>query len=400
LPAALKACEWLQIVSGVAWVAGATGLVIGGDVLGRPRRRGVGMHTGPVRRVGGDADDSGVRITSDDDGAVLHVAVHGQWDWRLSRTVRTAVNKCLAEHPTAVIVNLRAVDDPRGSSAPLLVMARRVGRARQPRVSIAVCVAAGSQLESRLRATGAAGLLPLYATVSQARAALDRHRTAPDQVQLELRPLPHAAQQARRLVAEAGHRWARPQLVHPAELVMSELTSNAVQHAGTDMLLTVSRRGAGLYLAVRDGSTVLPPLPARADATADTRPDQYGYGLWLVDRIAAAWGARLTHQRTGKVVWAVVRPSLPGRPPGSSPSPPQTPNVAAGTAEPAPLAPPRVKLSAREQEVLRYLPLAAEDIAGRLEVSVNTVKAHLKNIYRKLGVRNRMQAVRQVTSGE
>jgi hypothetical protein len=120
--------------------------------------------------------------------------------------------------------------------------------------------------------------------------------------------VPHAAQQARRLVAAAGHGWALPQLVHPAELVMSELVTNAVQHAGTDMLLTVSRRGAGLHLAVRDGTTVLPPLPARADATADTRPDQYGYGLWLVDRIAMAWGARPTHPRTGKVVWAVVRP--------------------------------------------------------------------------------------------
>ncbi|HEY3365461.1 MAG TPA: LuxR C-terminal-related transcriptional regulator [Symbiobacteriaceae bacterium] len=52
-------------------------------------------------------------------------------------------------------------------------------------------------------------------------------------------------------------------------------------------------------------------------------------------------------------------------------------------------------LSAQEQRVLRLLaagrPNAA--IAGELVVSVNTVKAHLKSLYRKLGATGRLQAV-------
>jgi anti-sigma regulatory factor (Ser/Thr protein kinase) len=99
--------------------------------------------------------------------------------------------------------------------------------------------------------------------------------------------------------------------VHPAELVVSELVTNAVRHARTDLRVTVSRRGTGLYLAVRDGSTVLPPLPGRPETAAGTRPEEYGYGLWLVDQIAYAWGAQPTHQRTGKVVWATVRRRFP-----------------------------------------------------------------------------------------
>jgi len=54
-------------------------------------------------------------------------------------------------------------------------------------------------------------------------------------------------------------------------------------------------------------------------------------------------------------------------------------------------------LSAREKAVLRYLPtdLSKAEIASELFVSVNTVKTHMKNIYRKLDVTDRAQAVRR-----
>jgi LuxR family transcriptional regulator, maltose regulon positive regulatory protein len=59
-------------------------------------------------------------------------------------------------------------------------------------------------------------------------------------------------------------------------------------------------------------------------------------------------------------------------------------------------------LSPQEQRVLHLLVAGRSnpEIAEQLVVSVNTVKAHLKNIYRKLGVSNRMQAAQQVTSDE
>jgi LuxR family maltose regulon positive regulatory protein len=54
-------------------------------------------------------------------------------------------------------------------------------------------------------------------------------------------------------------------------------------------------------------------------------------------------------------------------------------------------------LSEREEVVLRYLPttLSKADIASEMSVSVNTVKTHMKNIYRKLDVTDRTQAVRR-----
>ncbi len=63
-----------------------------------------------------------------------------------------------------------------------------------------------------------------------------------------------------------------------------------------------------------------------------------------------------------------------------------SPPFAAGSLEP---------LSPRELEVLAFLPtgLTAEEIAGELVISVNTVRTHLKNLYAKLGVHSRHEAV-------
>jgi LuxR family maltose regulon positive regulatory protein len=54
-------------------------------------------------------------------------------------------------------------------------------------------------------------------------------------------------------------------------------------------------------------------------------------------------------------------------------------------------------LSEREQAILRYLPtmMSNQEIAGELFVSVNTVKTHLKAVYRKLDASGRRDAVRR-----
>jgi LuxR family maltose regulon positive regulatory protein len=54
-------------------------------------------------------------------------------------------------------------------------------------------------------------------------------------------------------------------------------------------------------------------------------------------------------------------------------------------------------LSEREEAVLRYLPtmMSNQEIAAELFVSVNTVKTHLKSIYRKLDADDRRSAVRR-----
>ena len=54
-------------------------------------------------------------------------------------------------------------------------------------------------------------------------------------------------------------------------------------------------------------------------------------------------------------------------------------------------------LSEREQAILGYLPsmMSNQEIAGTLMISVNTVKTHLKAIYRKLDAPGRREAVQR-----
>ena len=55
------------------------------------------------------------------------------------------------------------------------------------------------------------------------------------------------------------------------------------------------------------------------------------------------------------------------------------------------------QLTEREREVLRYMSrmLTTAEIASELYISINTVKSHLKNIYRKLEATHRREAVRR-----
>lgn len=54
------------------------------------------------------------------------------------------------------------------------------------------------------------------------------------------------------------------------------------------------------------------------------------------------------------------------------------------------------RLSTREDDVLRFIKegMSNQDIAEQLGLSVNTIKTHVKNIFKKLEVKNRTQASR------
>jgi anti-sigma regulatory factor (Ser/Thr protein kinase) len=110
---------------------------------------------------------------------------------------------------------------------------------------------------------------------------------------------------ARSLVAETLQAWDRADLIDDAVLVVSELTTNAVMHADSDVTVGLSRHADVVRLEVGDASAAVPE-PRGPDSTA-----LGGRGLVLVDRVAGEWGHRLVVG--GKLVWAELDADVTGR---------------------------------------------------------------------------------------
>jgi GAF domain-containing protein/anti-sigma regulatory factor (Ser/Thr protein kinase) len=115
---------------------------------------------------------------------------------------------------------------------------------------------------------------------------------------LELTVEPDAVPYARRWVAEALTDKAVTAILPDAELIVSELVTNALLHAGPPITVRVDVRPDSVRIAVSDGSRA---TPVRALARADSMT---GRGLSLVAALARDWGVEPTP--AGKVVWCEI----------------------------------------------------------------------------------------------
>ncbi|MFF0536146.1 SpoIIE family protein phosphatase [Streptomyces coelicoflavus] len=108
-----------------------------------------------------------------------------------------------------------------------------------------------------------------------------------------------AAVRARELVSALLRQWrTRDGTRDSVLLLVSELVTNAVRHAGGPITVRLIRDGPGLLCEVGDTGNGRPRL-GRAGLL-----DDGGRGLHVVHRLTTRWGVRWTE--TGKVVWAEV----------------------------------------------------------------------------------------------
>ncbi len=115
-----------------------------------------------------------------------------------------------------------------------------------------------------------------------------------------------AARRARSLIRNPLRRWGLAELIPLAELVVSELVTNAVRYAQGTIGVRLVFEG-GLFIEVIDDSAAVPRL-RHAD-----EDDERGRGLVVVSQLAHRWGTR--RAGTGKVVWCelTVPTALSGR---------------------------------------------------------------------------------------
>jgi anti-sigma regulatory factor (Ser/Thr protein kinase) len=111
----------------------------------------------------------------------------------------------------------------------------------------------------------------------------------------------HALGHARRFVTETLAAWARPELRNDAELLVTELATNALVHAGSGFTVSLSRVEGGVRIAVGD---VRSSPPEHRDAETFALG---GRGLHLVATLARDWGHTVVPG--GKLVWAELATS-------------------------------------------------------------------------------------------
>lgn len=120
----------------------------------------------------------------------------------------------------------------------------------------------------------------------------------PGDVSRRLPPVPSSVPEARRLVRDLLRSVGRDDLEDAAALLVSEIVTNALLHAGTPINVAARLEEGRLRVEVRDGSVHL-PVPRRYASTAGT-----GRGLLMVEQLVDDWGV-LRHA-DGKTVWFVL----------------------------------------------------------------------------------------------
>jgi len=107
-----------------------------------------------------------------------------------------------------------------------------------------------------------------------------------------------APSQARRFVTEQLQEWQLSQCEDTATLLVSELVTNALLHARTDMVVSLRRVEAAVLLEVSDQSAQR-PTQRHYSLHAGT-----GRGLNLVAALSQDWGVRV--ENGSKTVWALL----------------------------------------------------------------------------------------------
>ncbi|MDQ6697369.1 MAG: ATP-binding protein [Actinomycetota bacterium] len=106
---------------------------------------------------------------------------------------------------------------------------------------------------------------------------------------------PLSARKARQFVVATLLGWDVEHLIDTASLLTSELVTNAVLHANSEIELRLAKEADLIRFEVEDHGRGRPK--ARHPAPEETS----GRGLALVDTLSSAWG--VTPIKSGKSVW-------------------------------------------------------------------------------------------------
>lgn len=167
---------------------------------------------------------------------------------------------------------------------------------------IATSAGSDSEVGPLLRSSGALGHLSKAVPPSRLpqeilvlAGVLGTVAAAVDTAKARLSPEPWSASAARRFVDETLGRWECDDVLDTVSLLVSELVTNAVLHARSEIEVSVHLLADRLRIEVGDASDDF----VRRRAAADDEGS--GRGMMMVETLAQAWGVDV--RPGGKVVW-------------------------------------------------------------------------------------------------
>ncbi|MDX3840054.1 MULTISPECIES: ATP-binding protein [Streptomyces] len=139
---------------------------------------------------------------------------------------------------------------------------------------------------------------------------------------LRLAAVPSAVSCSRMFVQQTLQRWKVPSYIDVAELVVSELVTNAVKMTGvTDpqpkWTAIKAEHVIGVQLRIIDARLYVEVWDRSTDTPVKKKPDddtEGGRGLVLIEALTERWDV-YRPEAGGKVVWAEVSLSEPPKPP-------------------------------------------------------------------------------------
>ena len=118
------------------------------------------------------------------------------------------------------------------------------------------------------------------------------------EARIQLRPVPASVGIARRFAGTTLDSWGCSQILEVTTLLVSEVVTNAILHARSDVEVHLRAGGHFIRVEVSDASLVV-PVVRKYSTDAMT-----GRGLALVEKLATAWG--VLERADGKTVWFEV----------------------------------------------------------------------------------------------
>ncbi|PQM46682.1 hypothetical protein C1Y40_03119 [Mycobacterium talmoniae] len=243
---------------------------------------------------------SRLTVSADTVGLACLLTVHGVLDSSTYLQLRDSVIKAALDEPSAVLVDVAALEVPSLSAWSVFTSARW-HVSTWPDVPI-VLVCPNTTVSRAIIRNGIARYVPVLPTVA---AALHRVANSAEphrrRASAELPATPASLHRSRKLVTEWLTTWSRAELIPAAKVIVDVLVENVLRHTDSSPVLVLETTGSTVTIAVQDASctpAVRREMPTEgADGVS---------GLAVVAALSRNWAS--TPTPSGKTVWAVIGP--------------------------------------------------------------------------------------------